>query len=996
MRRAHLPDWARALPARGEKGKRVGASPTKCRYGSTGVECKLFSLWPVHAACCNRRGRRGADRFLSKARTLHFTTHGSILALVAASLAAAAPQPVMAQDTAPSQDEEPAGAQDELQAEPVADTANTIVVTGTRLRGQLDVDQPPIAEYTAEDIAAFGAGSIADVLEAIAPATESGARGGRGGGQPVFLINGIRVSSFREFSNYPPEAIQKVEVFPEEVAQRFGYSADQRVVNIILKPNFQSVTAEVEYAQPTRGGFSRNEQEATYLRIGETGRLNFNVEFEDTSLLTEGERGLTIEGREDDAFLRSLVADSMSAEATANYVRAFMDSGASLSLNGTFNHSESLSLSGLVPGTATAIERRNNTNTASFGSTLSGVLGDWRSTFTADAVVADGQTEIDRRDGTGFDVADSRTWSFVNKATFIGNPLELPAGEVTTTLDLGFDWRRIESSDTRADSDLELTRRRLNGGVNLSVPIAERDGFLGAIGGLSANLTAGIQDLSDFGALTNWSAGLTWSPTDNLSLTATRIVREVAPSLTELGSPRIDEFNVPVFDYARGDTEFVTLITGGNPNLRAETQKDWKVSANYELPFWENTRINVDYGINRSSDVTSTPGFGAAFEQAFPDRVQRDGDGTLLAIDRRPLTLFETRSRVLSFGINTRGEIGKAPEPREERGGPPARTASGQSGGQSSGQGGGMTMMDPARMEAIRKAFCTVPEGEMPDLSQIPEQFRARLLDADGNPDPEKIAQARARFCGERAEQTSERFAAMRAAICADPPKLEGLPEEMLARLRNEAGEIDPEKLAALRARMCSAEGAQASGESSGRGSGGGGRRRGGVVFGGNPEDTRARYFLSLNHNITLENEVLLSQGGPLFDQLDGDVLAGGAIPRHTARLEGGIFKQGYGLRLSGNYIGEARLNGSGLPGSSDLFYGDLATFDIRVFADLGQVLKKEEGWLDGFRVSFRIDNVFDARRRVEDENGVVPDAFQPFRIDPTGRYIGVDLRKAF
>ena len=938
----------------------------------------------------------GDGSTVSKARSLHFTTHGSIIALIAASLAAAAPQTLAAQDAAPPPDAEPATSQVEtLDNDASLNAGNTIVVTGTRLRGQLDVDQPPIAEYSAEDIAAFGAGSIADVLEAIAPATQSGARGGRGGGRPVFLVNGIRVSSPREFSSYPPEAIEKVEVFPEEVAQRFGYSADQRVVNIILKRNFQAVTAELEYAQPTRGGFSRTEQEATYLRIGETGRLNFNAELEDTSLLTEGERGLTVEGREDEAFFRSLIADSMSAEATANYVRAFMESGASLSLNGTYNHSESRSLSGLVPGTIAPIERRSDTDTASFATTLSGVLGDWRSTYTGDAVFSDGTTEIDRRDGTGFDVADSRTWSFVNKATFIGNPLELPAGEVTTTVDLGFDWRRIESSDTRANSDLELTRRRLNGGVNLSVPIAERDGFLGAIGGLSANLTAGIEDLSDFGALTNWSAGLVWSPTDTLTLSATRIVREVAPSLTELGSPRIDEFNVPVFDYARGNTEFVTVITGGNPNLRAETQKDWKFSANYELPFWENTRVNVDYGINRSRDVTATPGFGAAFEQAFPDRVQRDADGTLLAIDRRPLTLFATRNRVLSFGINTRGEIGRAPEPREGRGGSPTGgDANGATGARPGGAGGGAMMMDPARMEAIRTAFCKVPEGEMPDLSQIHEQFRARLLDADGNPDPEKIAQARTRFCGEQAEQTSERFAAMRAAICADPPNLEGLPEEMLARLKNEAGEIDPEKLAALRSRMCSGEGAQASGESSGRS--GGGRRRGGGMFGGNPDDTRARYFLSLNHNITLENEVLLSQAGPLFDQLDGDVLSGGAIPRNTTRLEGGLFKQGYGLRLSGNYIGEARLNGSGLPGSSDLFYGDLATFDIRLFADLGQVLEKEDGWLDGLRVSFRVDNVFDARRRVEDENGVVPDAFQPFRIDPTGRYVGIDLRKAF
>ena len=90
-----------------------------------------------------------------------------------------------------------------------------------------------------------------------------------------------------------------------------------------------------------------------------------------------------------------------------------------------------------------SIGRRNNTDTASFATTLSGVLGDWRSTYTGDAVFSDGRTEIDRRDGTGFDIADSRTWSFVNKATFIGNPLLLPAGEVTTTLDLGFEAREF-------------------------------------------------------------------------------------------------------------------------------------------------------------------------------------------------------------------------------------------------------------------------------------------------------------------------------------------------------------------------------------------------------------------------------------------------------------------------------------------------------------------------------------------------------------------------
>lgn len=96
---------------------------------------------------------------------------------------------------------------------PPAD-GDTIIVEGTRIRGQLYVDQPPVAEFNEEDIASFGAGSIADVLAAIEPATGSGARGGRGGGRPVFLINGIRVSSWRDFRSYPPEINPEDRGFP--------------------------------------------------------------------------------------------------------------------------------------------------------------------------------------------------------------------------------------------------------------------------------------------------------------------------------------------------------------------------------------------------------------------------------------------------------------------------------------------------------------------------------------------------------------------------------------------------------------------------------------------------------------------------------------------------------------------------------------------------------------------------------------------------------------
>ena len=904
----------------------------------------------------------------------------SVLALVLAGM------PVIA--AADEQEPQSLPDPEEIEASVPPAANDTIVVEGTRIRGQLFVEEKPIAEFDEADIASFGASSIADVIAAIEPATGSGARGGRGGGRPVFLINGIRVSSWREFRSYPPEAIRKVEVFPEETAQRFGYSPDQRVVNILLKPDFRSVTAEVEYEGPESGGFTRNEQELTFLRIGEKGRFNINVDIEDSSLLTEAERGLTVaNGAPGEAAFRSLRPDTMSAEGTINYARAFQESGLSLSLNGTVNHSESRSLSGLSSDGLVPLERRSDIDTVSVGGTVSRPLGDWNAVFTNNSVFTDSRTEIDSFDGSGFDVANNRTWRLDNALTLTGYPISLPAGDVSVTVDYGLDWVRLASDDTRTDFETELTRRRFNGGTNVSIPISERGGHWGAIGGVSLNFSSGFEDLSDFGTLANWSAGINWRPTDTLGFSATRIWREVAPGLASLGDPRIDEFNVPVFDYASGETVLATLITGGNPDLAEETQADWKFTGNWELPFWENARFQVDYGINRSRDVTATPGFSAAFEEAFPDRVTRDLTGDLLAIDRRPLTLYETRSRIVSFGLNARGQIGKAPERPERgergRGGPPAAA------GRSGRSGGGF---DPARMEAMRETFCKTPEGEMPDLSGVPEMFRSRLLDENGNPDPEKIAAARARFCGEDAERRSEEFAAMRTAICADPPQLDGLPEQVLARLRGENGEIDPEKVKTMRQRMCSAS-ADGEGQQSGERRGGGGFGR---MFGGNSNDTRPRYFLSLNHNIALENEVLLAEGGPLFDQLAGDVLQGGAISEHTSRLEAGLFWQGYGLRLSGRYTGEATLLGGDTPGSSDLFFGDLATFDMRLFANLGEIFKKDEGWMKGLRLAFVVDNVFDGQREVLDENGEVPDAFAPERIDPVGRYFGIDIRKAF
>ena len=101
-----------------------------------------------------------------------------------------------------------------------------------------------------------------------------------------------------------------------------------------------------------------------------------------------------------------------------------------------------------------------------------------------------------------------------------------------------------------------------------------------------------------------------------------RVFVDTAPFIYVLESHlQFAELFVGLFEAAENGTLSIVLstvtlaevLTGGNPNLPAETQRDWKFSANWELPFWENSRFQVDYIRNRSDNVVS------AFPQITPE-----------------------------------------------------------------------------------------------------------------------------------------------------------------------------------------------------------------------------------------------------------------------------------------------------------------------------------------------------------------------------------------
>lgn len=631
-----------------------------------------------------------------------------------------------------------------------------ILVVAERIRGQVESPTPPIAVLDEKDIQALGATTLADVLTQLAPQTGSGR--GRSSGPPVVLINGQRIGNFREMRNFPQEAIRRVEILSEEVALRFGFPANTRVVNMILKDNFSSRTVEAETALPTRGGFQTYEVEATTLRINGPQRLSLTAKIDDTSELTEAERGViqtpgslpTVSTDPQPAGFRSLVADSRELSLNVSLARGLGKDGlgGNFSVNGNVTRTDSRRNSGLnlvilaAPGGSTAtrtfgdpLERTTRTTALQGGTALNTRLGSWQFNATLDGNHTESRTLIDRRANTaalvaaaaagtlpiagalpdvvrpGPDLALSNSDRLDGMATLIGRPVRLPGGEMTATARTGFTLLSFDTEDTRSTAGkVSLRRNRFTVGGNLGVPLtSRRENFGAGVGDLSLNFSFGWDHLSDFGSVTDWSAGLSWSPLrfEKLNLTASYLLNEAAPGLAELGNPVATTLNVPIFDLVRGETVLATVISGGNPALIKEKQRDLKFGATWQLPFLANSNLVAEYFRNRSDDVTASfPLLTPEIEAAFPGRVTRDASGRLVSIDQRPVTFAEQRASRLRWGVNLTGQIGQAPAgggfmgmmggggaPRSAGAAPGRQRA--QGGG--AGRGGMMAMMGGGR-----------------------------------------------------------------------------------------------------------------------------------------------------------------------------------------------------------------------------------------------------------------------------------------------------------
>jgi outer membrane cobalamin receptor len=532
------------------------------------------------------------------------------------------------------------------------DYADEIVVTAPRIAGQIDTDIAAEAELDEAAIASYGASSIEELLTALEPITRSGR--GRGSGRPVILVNGRRIGGFGAVRNLPPEAIAKVEIFPEEVALQYGYAATDRVVNFVLKPDFKQVSVEGEAGVPTQGGQFKSELEPAVVAIGQNGRFNLNGGWEHQTMLLERERDLGDTGR-------SLLPASDTYIIDGTIVRN-LDKVTDLSASLRFDQTDSLSLLGPgAGGVSDPLRRDSRTQNWTGSASANGMLGAWRWSVTGNYADSDQRIFTERLSG-GRDRFDSSQQSFGGNANISGSVVEGWAGPIRASITGAYTGLRYDSRADRSGgittSDLARDTPSVFG--SLTVPILDPDYDVGKIGRISLTLNGQVENPSDFAALKSWGATLNWGLTDNLSFLASFNRDEAAPSVTQLGAAPLVTDNVTYYDFRTGQTVQIQTTTGGNPFLLAEQRRDLKLGLNWSPPMVEGLSLSINYNSNRSDDTSNGfPLLTPEIEAAFPDRATRVG-GVLVALDQRPVNFDRATNSQIRWGINFGRSFGQS------------------------------------------------------------------------------------------------------------------------------------------------------------------------------------------------------------------------------------------------------------------------------------------------------------------------------------------------
>lgn len=878
-----------------------------------------------------------------------------------------------------------------------------ISVVGQRQRGAVPGDIEPEVQFNAADIRSFGVGSVSELLTELAAQTAS-ARG-RDGGRPVMLLNGRRISSFAEIRDLPTEAIERVDILPEEAALRLGYRADQRVVNMVLRRRFRAITGEVQGGGATAGDRYTAAADATLLRISRDRRFNVNLHYDGATPVYEDDR------------------DLLTSPPTRPYsILGNITPGPALSL---IDPALPLIVAGVPDGVA------GRPPLTSFGAPNSSDIGAFRTLAAAKRTLSANATYSRTILGN---IAASLNGSFESSATDsslglgsaslvvpAGSPFSPFANPVTLNryfVEAGPRLRQVDASTAHVgvalNGDIADWRWAFTGNYDRSLTQTFTDTNVDT-SGLASRIAAGDPALNPFARYDRALIGdYARDFARSLTSTASAEVTASGPILTLPGGKAAASFKSGYSTTAfTGDARRAGIISGsdlGRDLASVQVSIDVPIASTRTgfLDALGNLSLNGNYAIDKLSDFgrLETIGYGVNWRPIDAIRINASvthEDGAPGVAQLGNPVVVTPDVRVFDF-------------------------ATGQNVNITTVEGGNRALVADNRR--VTKLGVTLKPWDKPDLTLTANYLRTRTRDPISS-FPAATAAIEAAFPDRFTRDATGRL----LRIDNRPVNFDRRDEEQLRWGINFSGRIgaEPQRPAGFGFRRGMRDGAAPANGArpadttppapgtpapdatapaqtppggdatpapgnrrfAGGPGGGGGRRFGG---GGMALGTRVQF--AVYHTLRFEDRITVRPGLPVLDLLDGFALGSrGGQPRNAVEIQAGITKDGFGARLSGEWQqGTLLRGGTSANATSDLAFSDLTSLTLRLFANFQPNMKvvRENRWLRGTRLTLTVQNLLDTKLRVTDPTGRVPLNYQPDLLDPTGRTIRIGIRKLF
>lgn len=504
---------------------------------------------------------------------------------------------------------------------------------------------PPEIELDEADIDAFRAWSIDEVLQRMEETLGLGE-------QPLVLVNGQPTPNFSAYSGFPPGALARAEVLPPEAGSIYGAIAGQRVVNLVLQPQFSSYDGRVVGARPTQGGASSLSGNLRRSAIAGRDTHQFSLQLSRDTALRAGERD-GYGGGESDSAIMTIRPQAESAAASFSATRAFGDWSGVFSANAQKDEGRAVVRYG-----AGTVESHRSSDGVTASAGVSGQALGWFLQTNLNGRAA-------RNRERGLQELSSEAQAFTLTGSVRRSFLELPAGALTANLNTSFVMSRLDGARDGVRIDNTFQSQDTQGLV--SIPLSKAGGAsFGSriIGDLAATVGAGARQ-SGSGGGEEVRGGLSWGPRRGVRLSSEwASSTENVPDIVKM-EPEYYGSPVVVFDFRNGEAVDVLPLRGGNPNLRSPQSERFSLMTSLG-PFTSWTVSgNLTYQrVEASNGIGALPGLTEDVEAAFPDRFRRDPDGRLISIDYRPMnlssTLFESLSTSVNFNLpRSAGETGQ-------------------------------------------------------------------------------------------------------------------------------------------------------------------------------------------------------------------------------------------------------------------------------------------------------------------------------------------------